>query len=151
MFALWSSPEVCRHSGEARDEHGAPIVLPARTPVDSDKILQFFIGRARAGTGVRWALVTKDQGRFVGAVGFNSLLAPAELAYHVCADRWGRGYAREACEAVLRWVRAERGVDAVEAFVEEENERSSALARGLGFVATDEVRDGARRYVLGAS
>ena len=148
MFRLWSSAEVCRHAGPASDAEGRPIALPARRSADSDRILEFFVERARAGSGVRWALVTKSHAEFVGAVGFNALAPPAELAYHLCFDAWGRGYAREACIAVLRWLRRTRGIGAVEAFVEPANEASQALARRLGFRATDDVRDGAVRYVL---
>ena len=80
---MWSSPEVCRYSGPAMDLSSRPIRLPAESPTDSDKILEFFLSRKQDGTGFRWALISLDSGSFVGAVGFNSLGEVCELAYHM--------------------------------------------------------------------
>ena len=60
MFALWSRPEVCRHSGPAIDADGLPINLPATSPGESDRIIAFFVRRAAAGLGLRWALMTRS-------------------------------------------------------------------------------------------
>ena len=52
MFTLWSRAEVCRYSGPAVDAFGDPVQLPAVTPLDSDRILDFFVRRAAAGLGL---------------------------------------------------------------------------------------------------
>lgn len=148
VFALWSSPEVCRYSGEAQDWDGRRIELPARTVVDSDKIIDFFIRRAAEGTGVRWAVILQKSDRCIGAVGLNALTPLAELAYHLHPIHWGSGYAKEACTAVIRWCRESlRGVS-IEAFIETENVASARLAKRLGFEESPTSREGAQRYVL---
>ncbi len=153
IFRLWSSPEVCLHSRDACDRQGRPIRLPARSPTDSDKILDFFVRRAQTGTGVRWAVLlarslTAEDDGCIGAVGLNALSPVAELAYHFHPDHWGAGYAEEACAAVLRWCRQDRPGIEIEAFIEAGNIASARLARRLGFEPTPESRDGADRYVL---
>lgn len=148
MFALWSSPEVCEHSGEARDLDGQPIRLPAVRHADSDKILAFFVERARRGTGVRWAVLHREDARFLGAVGLNSLSPVAEIAYHLHPDHWGSGYATEACAAILAWLRDERPGASIEAYVEPDNPASAAVAGRLGLVAEADMREGARRFTL---
>ena len=146
LFALWSNPEVCRHSGEAHDWDGRPIELPARRPVDSDKILDFFIRRAAEGSGIRWAVISKDESQCIGAAGLNSVAPTAELAYHFHPDHWGFGYASEACAAVVEWCRLNLPGVSLDAFIEAENLASIRLAERLGFEQTSASRDGARHY-----
>lgn len=150
VFALWSSSEVCLYSGDAYDWDGNLIRLPARSPSDSDLILEFFIRRANEGSGVRWAIISRADARCLGAVGLNSVEPFAEIAYHLHPDCWGSGYAGEACESVITWIRENLAVAEIEAFILPENDRSITLAKRLGFVSTPHSKDGARRYVLDA-
>ena len=147
MFALWSRAEVCRYSGPAVDAFGDPVQLPAVTPLDSDRILDFFVRRAAAGLGFRWALITASDNRFVGALGFNHLGACPELAYHLHPDAWGAGLMTEATRLALDWVAAAHHARQVEAFIEPANTASIALVERLGFAATGEAVEGAGRYV----
>jgi ribosomal-protein-alanine N-acetyltransferase len=148
MFLLWSREEVCCYSRPALSWAGDPISLPATTPADSDKIIEFFENAAMADRGFRWAVVKRDEKEFVGAVGFNSLSPAAELAFHLRPEFWGLGLMREAADAALNWLRMQRPKLRVEAFIEPGNVRSIRLARRLGFQSTGIVRDEAERYVL---
>jgi len=154
IFALWSSPEVCRYSGEAEDWSGRHVELPARGVEDSDKILDFFIRRAAQGTGVRWAMILRQtdhggqSGQVIGAVGLNALAPRVELAFHLLPDHWGRGYATEACAAVIEWCVGYWPSCAIEAFVDDDNLASIRLAKRLGFEETSILRDGAKQYVF---
>eukprot|EP01035_Chromulina_nebulosa_P014251 gene14251-18874_t len=100
MFALWSQDEVCRYSGAAEDADGLPINLPAASPADSDRILDFFVRRAGAGLGFRWAMITETDEVFIGALGFNHLGTCPELAWHMIPATWGRGFMTEAAVGV---------------------------------------------------
>jgi [ribosomal protein S5]-alanine N-acetyltransferase len=151
MFLLWSDDEVCRYSGGALDWAGGPIGLPATSPADSDKIIEFFERAARQGSGLRWAVVRRQDGEFLGAVGFNSFSPAAELAFHLRAEFWGHGFMREAGECALGWLQGHRPELPVEAFIEPGNLRSIGLARRLGFRATGTFAGRAQRYVLGAA
>ncbi len=151
MFALWREPEVCAFSGTARDLRGEPITLPARSPADSDKILEFFLHGAAEGTRFRWAVIMHADEAFVGAVGFNSLGACSEYAYHFHPRFWRQGFAREASRAALEWLFAREGCREVECFIEPANVASVALALRLGLRATGEFVDGAERYAAFSS
>lgn len=146
MFALWSEPQVCRYSGPAFDLSGAPIRLPALTPDDSDAIIIFFLKGASDGVRFRWAMRRLADDAFVGAIGFNSLGACAELAYHLHPDAWGSGLMTEAATAALRWVRDYPAAQ-VEVFVAPENTASIRLAERLGLRAAGETSGDAARYL----
>jgi ribosomal-protein-alanine N-acetyltransferase len=151
MFLLWSRWEVCRYSGPAASWTGKPIRLPAESPADSDKIIEFFECAAVADRGCRWALVKRDGKEFVGTVGFNGLSPVAQLAFHLRPEFWGLGLMREAAEEVLVWLRMQSPRLKVEAYIEPENVSSIRLARRLGFESTGTFHDRAERYVLTAS
>lgn len=146
MFALWSSPEVVRHSGEVRDLGGQPVELPARSAADSDRILEFFLPEHAGAERVRWALIERRTGTFLGAIGFNAWRPRLELAFHLHPDHWGRGWMRAAAEQLL--ARLDAGDPrAVEAFAESANTRSTGLLQRLGFQAREEQRDGATAFL----
>ena len=148
MFAMWSQAAVCEYSGVAYDVRGEPIVLPARTPADSDKIIDFFVKSAAAGTRFRWALVTASEGEFIGAAGFNALGACSEYAYHQDPSFWGQGFMTEASQAAFDWLRTQPGCEEVEAFIEPANKASIGLATRLGLRATGALAGGAERYAM---
>lgn len=144
MFELWSREEVCRYSGSARDAEGQLIALPASNPTDSDRILDFFVRRAEAGLGFRWAMITEVDEVFIGALGFNHLGACPELAWHLHPDAWGKGFMMEACREALAWL---ADASQVQAFIDPANTASIRMAERLGFRETDDMAEGARRYV----
>jgi len=147
MFELWRQPEVCEHSGPAMDSHGVPIELPAKCRSESDRLLAFWVDRAREGTGFRWAVLLGDEGTFIGAVGFNSLRVCSEYAYHFVPRFWRRGLAAEASRAALAWSFA-RGTVSIESFIEPENVRSIRLAERFGFKPSGISSSEVPRYVL---
>ncbi len=147
MFELWSEAKVCEHSGPAIDSAGLPIGLPASSPSESDRLLEFWLDRARAGTGFRWAVVLRDPGDFTGAVGFNRLGTRPEYAYHFIPRFWGRGLAAEASRLALDWSFG-RGAASVESFIEPGNVASIRLARSLGFRLSSAPASPVPRYRL---
>ena len=80
------------------------------------------------------------------------------LGYAVVRDRWGRGYAREASAAVLRFLAEPLGAPAVEAPPDVRNVPSQRVLEGLGFRFGETRPDtddpsgeaGERRYMLDA-
>ena len=143
---MWSQPEVCFHSGPAVDLIGNPIVLPSRSPKDSDRIIDFFLHGQKQRTRLRWALILSTNEEFVGTIGFNALGECAEIAYHLRPDYWGRGLMAEAATKALQWVQEEGGAMGVEAFIEPGNIPSVRIASRLGLSPTGEHVDGADRY-----
>jgi len=148
MFELWSHPKVCEYSGSAEDFDGNSIQLPAETATDSDKIIDFFLQFQQRSEKVRWAMITKSDSKFIGALGFNSLGVCSELAYHLHPDYWGNGYMNEACRTVNLWAKLTLGSETLQAFIDARNTGSIKLILALGFRPTGEIREGAEHYVL---
>ena len=80
---------------------------------------------------------------FHGPPGVNGAARPGavEIGYTIFAAYRRRGYATEAAEALIRWARAEQGIDHFIASVAPANEPSLAVVRKLGFVQTGEQWD----------
>jgi len=147
LFELLSSAEVCKYSGSAYDLVGKPIQLPAQTTSDSDKVLDFFIQHQSRSVRFRWAILSKSNNEFLGAIGFNSLGACSEIAYHLIPRFCGQGFMAEACKEAIHWVNASFGSTSIEAFIDFENISSIKLVKKLNFKATGESNDGADRYL----
>lgn len=147
MFRLWSDPDVCRYSGVVTDRHGTIIEMPAASAHESNRIIEFWLDAAADGWGFRWAVVISgSEEAFAGTVGFNSLTACSELAYHLLPEFWGHGIMAQACRTAIGW-RCSRECSEIEAFIEPGNRASIALALRLGMEATDTFYEGAQRYV----
>ena len=147
MFDLWRESAVCEYSGLAFDLAGRPIELPTRTRSESDRLLQYWLDRSRAGTGFRWAVIDLDSSEFIGAVGFNRLGASSEYAYHFVPRFWGMGLATEASRLALFWLFS-RQSELVELFIEPDNADSIRLAERLDFEPLTRPTDELSRYVL---
>ena len=76
-----------------------------------------------------WAVTEKESGAVVGKAGITG----GELGYHIYPPYRGRGYAEEACRAVLRYAREELELSEVIIKAEQGNQASCALAEKLGF------------------
>lgn len=146
MFALWSSPEVCRYAGPIFDMYGRRVLSPVPTVSESDKIVAFWLDAAVQGWGCRWALLLLASDTFIGTVGFNSLGACSEYAYHLIPDHWGQGFMPEATDPVFDWAVAERSCREIEAFFDAENQRSLSFVERQRFVRSGVTNDGTIRY-----
>ena len=89
-----------------------------------------------------WAVERKEDGRLVGHVGFFDMardmtpniegLPEMGWIFDTCVH--GQGIAREACDAALAWLDANRSPSEVPAIISEGNAASIKLAERLGFV-----------------
>jgi ribosomal-protein-alanine N-acetyltransferase len=146
MFALWSSADVCRYSGNLTDRDGNAIPSPVRDRADSDKILEFWIAAQADAWGFRWALVLRRSGEFVGTAGFNSLGPTSEYAYHLHPDHWHQGMMSEASAAAFDWIAGQPSCGELVALIAAENVNSIAFAERWGFRADGETSDRVVRY-----
>lgn len=89
------------------------------------------------------AMRTRRDPRWVGHIGFHSRPGPdyldtlspggVELGFTVFSPFRRRGYAREACLAMMEWARTRHGVTRFVVSISPDNLASRALAHGLGF------------------
>ena len=84
------------------------------------------------------ALMLEDRatGASLGQVGINHgpLFPEQELGWFVYGHAEGKGYAREAAEAMRNWALGARGLDTLVSYVHPDNRRSQRLAERLGGV-----------------
>ena len=75
------------------------------------------------------------RGELIGDIGLQYLEGgpDVELLYRLRAEAWGRGYAYEACLAVLRHAFTTLALGEVVAVIADDNERSLRLSARLGF------------------
>ena len=82
-----------------------------------------------------WALVLKKSGVIIGKAGITA----GELGYHIYGPFRGRGYAFEACSAILGYAEEELGLRHVRIKTGEGNEASVRLPEALGFSRTEDT------------
>lgn len=87
----------------------------------------------RISTGEMIAVELRSTGRVIGNVYLGKRDQDAlELGFVFHRDHWGRGYARESCEALMA-LAFQRGVHRIYAECDPENAASWHLLEGLGF------------------
>jgi RimJ/RimL family protein N-acetyltransferase len=130
----------------AGDSAEASRLLGAHVPADWPDLrdtTSVFLERLRADAALSpWslrAIVLRAERRMVGHIGFHSAPTPdgVELAYTVFEAERRRGYAREACRALIDWAAREHGVERFVVTIAPGNTASLALAAALGFRPTD--------------
>lgn len=89
-----------------------------------------------------WILEEKTKGRIIGRAGFEYRegFEGLELGYMLGAEYWHRGYAYEACRAILSYGINELGQKDYCSFVNKDNTASIRLCERLGFVHGKTVR-----------
>ncbi len=134
IFAIRSNPDVFRYCGakpyESREQAEHKIV-------ELDNAF-------RAESGIRWGLVTKEDGRLIGSAGYWRMAREhfrSEIGYELAPDVWGKGYMVEALEAILRYGFAALRLHSVEADVEPSNAASVRVLEKLGFQREGLIRE----------
>jgi RimJ/RimL family protein N-acetyltransferase len=123
--------------------------LPDRWPLPGDTGFLLERRAALAGAGgaggrylLRAVVMRGAPSLLVGHAGFHGPPDAAgrlELAYEVLPHFRGRGYAREAVEALLAWAAGQPGVAGFRASVAPDNAPSVRLVQRLGFTRTGEA------------
>ena len=109
------------------------------------------VGRSADGTQrwLNWVLRRRDDGQVVGTVQATVTEdaggLSAEVAWVVGSRHQNQGYAREAAEAMVRWLWQE-GAATVVAHVDPRHLASVAVARAVGLAPTDTVVEGEVRF-----
>lgn len=120
MHAIFSDPRAMAYWSS----------LPHATLEETREWLQGMIDSPRNGSS---DFIIEYEGRAIGKVGCWQL---PEIGFVLHPDFWGRGFAREALEAVLPDVFAALPMDAIVADVDPRNQASLGLLKRLGFRET---------------
>lgn len=89
-----------------------------------------------------WVIVLKESGEVIGRVGleYKEGFDGLELGFMLGTEYQHRGYAYEACQAVLEYGIGQLGIACFYAFVNEGNDASIRLCERLGFVKAGYAR-----------
>ena len=107
-----------------------------------------------------WALIDKESGALVGKAGLScpeedrsgeedgsgDPVVLLELGYHIFEPYRGRGYAVEACRAILAYAREQWENCRIYAKIDASNEASIGVIKACGFILQDQTCSGALQY-----
>ncbi|MBC8091625.1 MAG: GNAT family N-acetyltransferase [Pseudonocardia sp.] len=114
--------------GELRERYGRQVV--GTSPDGSERWLNWIV---------------RGGGTAVGYVQATLIAEHADLAWVIGTAHQGRGYAREAAEAVVTWLR-EQGVERLVAHIHPDHTASQSVARALNLTPTATLVDGELRW-----
>ncbi|WP_395694358.1 GNAT family N-acetyltransferase [Nocardioides sp.] len=134
LFALQSDAHVLRYWDSP------PWADPAR----ADRFVAVSHQLAEEGTGVRLAVDRLADSAFVGwcsLTRWQPVHRSAALGYCYAEVAWGRGYATEAADALLRWAFDSWDLNRVQAETDTRNGASARVLEKLGFVREGTLRE----------
>lgn len=109
-------------------------------PVDSLEAVLQLIESLRSyyyeDRGIRWAILHRQTGQFMGTCGFhncNKAARRAEIGYELHSDFWGQGYIKEAIQAMMTYGADYMNLHRIEALVYPENKGSQKALEAVGF------------------
>jgi RimJ/RimL family protein N-acetyltransferase len=118
-----------------------PQVMATIGPLHDEDKTRAMLGRlqerqARDGCTF-WAIERRENARVLGFCGVARGTVPfiqdkLEIGWRLASDCWGRGYAREAAEASIRWAGEAHPGEAIWAITSVGNSRSRGLMQRLG-------------------
>lgn len=141
LQAIWGDSEVMKYCG-------GPLSGTHRL---SRSIQYYETVEAIAGISA-YGVVLKDTKEMIGVCGFNSSeeVGVYELVYHFKFNKWGNGYATEACMGLLNYIQSRKSrciVNKLIASAAPENTRSKRVLEKCGFTYTgDQWFDDTQRF-----
>jgi [ribosomal protein S5]-alanine N-acetyltransferase len=126
MLRYLSDPAVVKHMG----------LEPFQSVEDVYDEIGWYQSIVREGTGMRWGITFKDADRVIGSCGFLNRVPKhhrAEVGFELSKEYWGKGIAREALEAVVKFGFQYLELERIEALIEPANLPSQKLVEKTGF------------------
>jgi [ribosomal protein S5]-alanine N-acetyltransferase len=88
------------------------------------------------GSGIRWGITLKDDGKVIGSCGFLNFHPKhfrAEVGFELNREYWGQGIAGEALDAVVNHGFTHLNLERIEALIIPDNDASRKLVEKKGF------------------
>lgn len=128
-----SHPEVIKYYGISFDTLEA-----------TKEQMIWFADLEKNGTGIWWAICSKEDGRFLGAGGLNDLShvhKKAEIGFWLMTENWGKGYMTETMPLIFDYAFNTIGLRRIEGFVDSENSNCKKAVAKLNFKLEGTMRD----------
>jgi len=126
FFDIMSKDEVTKYYG----------MDSLKSLEEASKIVESFQSTYESKRGIRWGIVLKDTGDFVGTLGLNNLSMyskKAEIGFELHPAHWKKGITSEAVKEVLRYSFENLELFRIGAVTYPQNESSIQLLTCLGF------------------
>ncbi|MDQ0198645.1 GNAT family N-acetyltransferase [Neobacillus ginsengisoli] len=134
LYEILSLEDVTRYYGTNR------FMLQS----EAMKLIDMFSKNYREKRGIRWGIVLKENQKFIGTLGLNSLQLGnkrAEIGYELHPQYWRKGYTSEAIKEVLTYSFEKLDLHRIGAIVYPENIASLKLLENIGFQEEGLLRD----------
>ncbi|HZW48662.1 MAG TPA: GNAT family N-acetyltransferase [Bacillota bacterium] len=115
---------------------------PFVTLKDADELIDFYLKQEDPKWN-RWIMIRKEDEAKIGTIGFHcwyQKTGSVEVGYDMPKIYWGKGYAFEALQEVIRFAKEEMKVSEIQACIALENKRSISLILRSGFQDSGETR-----------
>ena len=139
VYAMRSDPVVQRYGSHA----------PWTDPQAAVDYIERDLQAMAAGKDLQLALERRDDATIIGTCTLHGLNPPcrsAEIGYVLRPSDWGRGFANEACVALLDWGFERLDLNRVEADIDPRNTPSARALERLGFTREGHLRE---RWIVG--
>ncbi|MEK4084432.1 GNAT family N-acetyltransferase [Psychrobacillus sp. FSL K6-1415] len=103
---------------------------------DALKIVESFQNTYKSKRGIRWGIVLRDTGEFVGTLGLNNLSTrskKAEIGFELHPSHWNKGIMTEAVREILRYSFEDLEIYRIGGITYPQNEPSIQLLKRLSF------------------
>lgn len=106
------------------------------TEKQAEDLIESLLYKYEVRNQIRWAVVLKETGRFIGTCGFHEIEEDhlkAEIGYELHPDYWGKGIMAEVIKTIVQYGLNELGLNRIEAFYDPRNIASSKVLEKNGF------------------
>ncbi|KAB2334649.1 GNAT family N-acetyltransferase [Cytobacillus depressus] len=106
------------------------------TEKEAEDLIESLLYRYEMRKQIRWAIVLKESGQFIGTCGYHSIEEEhwkAEIGYELHPDYWRQGLMTEVISAVVQYGFNELELNRIEAFYDPRNIASARVLEKIGF------------------
>ncbi len=128
-----SNPEVIRFYGVSF------LTLEA-----TEEQMTWFKDLEKKGTGIWWAICSREDGTFYGAGGFNDVdpkHKKAEIGFWLMPRYWGKGFMQEAFPVICNFGFEKLKLNRIEGFVDSENHNCKRAIEKMNFKLEGTMRE----------
>ena len=98
--------------------------------------LRYYRGNLERYAGISWAIAHKKTDEIIGSISLTMMKfiqRKTNISYDLAFEHWGKGFAKEAVEAVLKFADEDLKLNRIQANIATENERSRGFSKSFGF------------------
>ena len=138
ILRRWKESDLLPFAGMNADQRVMEFMLGKMTEEETRQSVESIKKHFDAHGFGRWAVEIADSEKFIGFVGisippYTLPFSPcAEVAWRICAEEWGKGYAPEAANEALRDGFERAGLQEIVAFTTLTNVKSRRVMEKLG-------------------